>query len=127
MSEKKYSRQREAIKAYLKQTKEHPSADKVYEEIRKEYPKISLGTVYRNLNLLVEEGEAVCMRFGNAERFDGGPGPHMHYYCRRCEQIFDLPLELTGTFVRKVRKSAPGTVEQGQILLTGLCDSCSEM
>ena len=55
----KYSRQRESIKKYLASTKEHPTADMVYTNIRKQYPNISLGTVYRNLNLLVDHGEII--------------------------------------------------------------------
>lgn len=57
MSVTKYSRQREAIKEYLAHTKEHPTADMVYMQIRKIYPNISLGTVYRNLNFLADKGE----------------------------------------------------------------------
>lgn len=53
----KYSRQREVIKEYLMSTKEHPTADTVYMHIREQSPNISLGTVYRNLNLLTELGE----------------------------------------------------------------------
>ena len=54
----KYSRQREAVLAYLQSTKSHPTADTVYRNIRKQFPRISLGTVYRNLNLLADSGRA---------------------------------------------------------------------
>ena len=57
MAALKYSRQRESIKEYLRHTTEHPTADTVYGNIRKLYPNISLGTVYRNLSLLVDLGE----------------------------------------------------------------------
>lgn len=53
----KYSRQRESIKACLMSRKDHPTADALYTSIREQFPNISLGTVYRNLNLLVELGE----------------------------------------------------------------------
>ena len=55
----KYSRQREAIKHYLASTKEHPTADTVYLHVKEDFPSISLGTVYRNLNLLTDIGEAI--------------------------------------------------------------------
>ena len=55
----KYSRQRESIKHYLMTTQEHPTADMVYMHVKKDFPNISLGTVYRNLNLLTDIGEAV--------------------------------------------------------------------
>ena len=53
----KYSRQRESIINCLKGRKDHPTADMIYASVREEYPKISLGTVYRNLSLLVDQGE----------------------------------------------------------------------
>ena len=62
----KYSRQRESIKEYLMSTKEHPTADMVYQHVREQYPKVSLGTVYRNLNLLAELGEVNKLTCGDA-------------------------------------------------------------
>ena len=62
MATLKYSRQRESIREFVKASKEHPTADDVYASIRKEYPNISLGTVYRNLSLLVELDEIVKVR-----------------------------------------------------------------
>ena len=59
MATLKYSRQRESIKNYLLHTEEHPTADTVYMHVREEFPNISLGTVYRNLNLLAETGDAL--------------------------------------------------------------------
>lgn len=62
----KYSRQRESIKANLMSRHDHPTADALYASIREEFPNISLGTVYRNLNLLVETGEILKLTCGNA-------------------------------------------------------------
>ena len=59
MATLKYSRQRASIKEYLDHTTEHPTADTVYLHVREEFPRISLGTVYRNLNLLADMGEAL--------------------------------------------------------------------
>ena len=61
----KYSRQRESIKANLMSRHDHPTADALYASIREEFPNISLGTVYRNLNLLVETGEILKLTCGN--------------------------------------------------------------
>ena len=72
MATLKYSRQREAIKDFLMTRKDHPTADVVYENIKKIYPNISLGTVYRNLSLLSEIGEIQKLsNFGGADHFDG--------------------------------------------------------
>ena len=73
MKQLKYSRQRESIKACLMARHDHPTADAIYASIREEFPNISLGTVYRNLNLLVELGEIRKLRCGDgADHFDAG-------------------------------------------------------
>ena len=75
MATLKYSRQRESIKEFLMTRKDHPTADVVYENMKKIYPNISLGTVYRNLSLLSEIGEIQKLsNFGGADHFDG----HVH-------------------------------------------------
>ena len=66
----KYSRQRESIKKYLYSREDHPTADMVYTSIREEFPNISLGTVYRNLSLLIELGEIKKVTTDGADRFD---------------------------------------------------------
>ena len=77
MAALKYSRQRESIKNYLLSTNEHPSADIVYQHVREDFPNISLGTVYRNLKLLTEIGEAVKISSPDGiDRFDGFIQPH---------------------------------------------------
>ena len=71
MAEMKFSRQREAIKSFLKTRKDHPTAETVYKNVRKEYPNISLGTVYRNLTLLSEKRENNKLSFNDgADHFD---------------------------------------------------------
>ena len=75
MKQLKYSRQRESIKACLMARHDHPTADAIYASIREEFPNISLGTVYRNLNLLVELGEIRKLRCGDgADHFDQPAG-----------------------------------------------------
>ena len=84
----KYSRQREAIKQYLASTCEHPTADTVYMNIRGTYPNISLGTVYRNLNLLAEQGEIIKINCQDgSDRFDANVMPHYHFLCNECGKI----------------------------------------
>ena len=66
----RYSKQRESIKNYLCGREDHPTADMIYTSIREEYPNISLGTIYRNLSLLVEIGEIQKITTDGADRFD---------------------------------------------------------
>ena len=87
----KYSKQRESIKNFLVTRYDHPTAETVYLNIRREFPNISLGTVYRNLNLLAEIGEIQKLSPGiGPDRFDGNPAPHYHFICRHCGCVMDL-------------------------------------
>lgn len=95
MAALKYSRQRESIKHFLAETKEHPTADTVYLHVKKQFPNISLGTVYRNLNLLTDLGEVVKISTPNGgDRFDGHPEPHNHFLCTKCGRLLDLDLDM---------------------------------
>ena len=81
----KYSRQRESIMEFLRGRDDHPTADTVYMNIRRVYPNISLGTVYRNLSLLASLGEITRITCEDgADRFDAVTKPHYHVFCRRC-------------------------------------------
>ena len=76
MTALKYSRQRESIKDYLMHTNAHPTADMVYLHVKEQFPNISLGTVYRNLNLLSDMGEIIKISTPDgADRFDGRTVP----------------------------------------------------
>jgi Fur family peroxide stress response transcriptional regulator len=128
MTTLKYSRQRESIKAYLAHTKEHPTADTIYMNIREQFPNISLGTVYRNLNLLVDQGEVQKISHGDGcDRFDGNPAPHYHFLCTRCYCVQDL--ELTPGALDHVNLIAGagfgGEIEGHSTFFYGKCKSCN--
>ena len=123
----KYSRQRESIRHYLAETREHPTADEVYMHVRKDFPNISLGTVYRNLNLLTDIGEAVKIATPNGgDRFDGRVEPHNHFLCTRCGRLLDLELDMTT--IEGVNQLAAnnfdGVIESSSTLFYGECSDC---
>ena len=127
MATLKYSRQREAIKEFLAGTKEHPTADTVYMHVREEFPRISLGTVYRNLNLLADIGEITKITTPDGgDRFDGRTDSHYHVICRDCGNVFDL--ELDDSFDQFIDKTAgekfDGVIESHNILFYGKCADC---
>ena len=94
MSTLKYSRQREAIKNFLMNRNDHPTADTIYTCLREEYPNISLGTVYRNLSLLEEIGEISKISVGSgADHYDGDTTQHQHFICTRCNQVYDIQIK----------------------------------
>lgn len=123
----KYSRQREAIKEYLKSTKEHPTADTVYMHIREQNPNISLGTVYRNLNLLTELGEIRRLTCGDGvDRFDATTTQHYHVICGCCNRVFDLEIEPMKEINQIAESAFAGTIQSHSILFFGTCNECLE-
>ena len=87
------TRQRRVILEELRKVNTHPSADEVYEIVRKRLPRISLGTVYRNLEILSESGDIQKLEPGcSLKRFDGNPSEHCHLRCVRCGRIADAPM-----------------------------------
>lgn len=123
----KYSRQREAIKEYLMSTKEHPTADMVYMHIREQNPNISLGTVYRNLNLLTELGEIRKLTCGDgSDRFDATTEQHYHVLCRSCNQIFDVEIEPIQGINEAAENAFEGQIDGHSILFFGTCKECIE-
>jgi len=84
--------QRKEILEVLKNTRSHPTAEWIYGEVRKIRPDISLGTVYRNLKVLRNQGKVLELHDGSKARYDGTVKPHTHFICEKCREITDLPL-----------------------------------
>lgn len=121
----KYSRQRESIKKYLASTKEHPTADTVYTHVKKDFPNISLGTVYRNLNLLTELGEALKISTPDGgDRFDGVTTPHCHFFCKECGSVIDIDMVEDGYIDEMAGKNFDGQIENHSIMFFGKCAKC---
>lgn len=121
----KYSRQREAIREYLMHTKEHPTADTVYMNIRAIYPNISLGTVYRNLNLLAQKGEILKINCQDGcERYDANVRPHYHFLCTRCGKVDDLEMESIEHINKIAGADFKGKIEGHVTYFYGICPDC---
>ena len=125
MKQLKYSRQRESIKACLMARHDHPTADAIYASIREEFPNISVGTVYRNLNLLVELGEIQKLRCGDgADHFDADTRPHYHFMCRECGCIEDLPMEISQEINDLAQEHVHGKIDSHITYFYGVCENC---
>ncbi len=125
----KYSRQREAIKEFLLTRKDHPTADTVYTCLRKEFPNISLGTVYRNLALLTEMGEITRITTGiGPERYDAVTTPHQHFICTRCQRVFDIESgqidKIMDTVIDTAAEGCPGKILSCSANFYGICTDC---
>ena len=129
MANLKYSRQREAIKDYLSSVTTHPTADTVYMHIKDEFPNISLGTVYRNLNLLVEMGLLHRIYTGmGADRFDAVVTAHPHLICSSCGGVFDLEcqVERETAQLKQAFERSGATIDEVQVRAWGICDRCKQ-
>lgn len=124
----KKSKQRDALLNELQSRYDHPTAEDLYISIKKDIPNLSLGTVYRNLNLLHSEGEIVKISSDGADRFDGNIIPHCHFVCRKCGKMKDIPLpEDAFPITYDTIKSVDGTVERYSLTLFGLCGECLKL
>lgn len=121
----RYSRQREVILTYLRSTKEHPTAETVHTKLKEENPKLSLGTVYRNLNLLADSGVIQRLSCGDGtDHFDATVEPHYHFICKNCGKVIDLDMPLINTFNQNAFKNTVGEVHSHQLYFYGLCKKC---
>ena len=117
----RFSHQRELIKEILYSTNSHPSAEWVYNKVKKVMPAISLGTVYRNLKKLEEVGSIKTIYDGPIARYDWNKKPHHHLKCRVCEKFIDV--ELPDIKVEKsVKQIFNFDVEYIDMIFTGVCN-----
>lgn len=126
MAALKYSRQRQSIQNYLLNSYEHPTADMVYMHVKNEYPNISLGTVYRNLNLLTDIGEALKINTPNGgHRYDGQISPHNHFICTQCGSIVDLEMSEIKNVQTLDGQMFDGYIESHSTVFHGICSACT--
>lgn len=120
------TKQRRIILEELRKLTSHPTADELYEIVRQRLPRISLGTVYRNLDVLSESGEVLKLESaGNQKRFDGDVSPHWHVRCLHCGRVGDVTAKATAPTVEGME--APGfTITHGMMEFFGVCDACRE-
>jgi Fe2+ or Zn2+ uptake regulation protein len=111
----------------LQNTDTHPTADWIYDEVRKVIPNISKGTVYRNLKVLQETGQISEIKIGNSvTRYEGKLKNHYHFHCQQCGRIFDLDEPVQDTFNDKIAAKTGFKVLYHQLEFRGLCDKCQQ-
>ena len=119
------SKQRLAILRALRHTGTHPTADWIYDEVRKEIPNISKGTVYRNLNVLREDGLISELNLsGTVTRYEGREANHYHFRCERCGRILDLDEPVNRELDERIARKAGFRVTHHQLEFRGLCGDC---
>lgn len=118
------TRQRMVILEELKKVKTHPTADELYAMVRSRMPRISLGTVYRNLDFLADSKEILKLESaGSIRRFDGDVRPHQHVRCTVCGKVGDVMPPLPAPSVEGVEVEG-FTISTARVEYEGVCDAC---
>ena len=119
------TKQRKRILEILSKTDTHPTASWVYDRLKPEFPSLSLGTVYRNLAILEEQGLLKKLHSGSTfDRYDAMIKPHAHFICRECGDLFDIAdLELADMLANANNKTRH-LVEEVKLSYSGICDDC---
>jgi Fe2+ or Zn2+ uptake regulation protein len=124
-SKLRMTKQRRVILDELKGDDTHLTADRLYERVRRRLPRISLGTVYRNLEVLSELGIIRKLSMADtASRFDGCADGHLHIRCVRCGRIDDVPPVEAAFAEEDVGKATGYRVMGHQLEFWGVCPGC---
>lgn len=119
------SSQRKAIISFLQGRKDHPSASAIYNVLKQNLPNLSLGTVYRNLEILERQGRIRSLNLAqNEARFDGQVEKHGHFICHKCGQIEDIELKEGCCQLTDVLNEKGHTIEKINIDFIGNCSQC---
>jgi Fur family ferric uptake transcriptional regulator len=117
--------QRQVILEELRKVKSHPTANEVYDMVRKRLPRIGLGTVYRNLDLLAEKGIIKKLEVGGEQkRFDGDTSPHYHIRCMECDRVEDIFIERHKELEKSAEATCSYKILDHHVQFSGICNSC---
>ena len=122
----KHFPKRDAILQQLRQSKAHPSAETLFQLLKPEIPDLSMGTVYRNLNIFREQGLIISVATVNGvERYDGNTAPHVHFICDNCGAVIDLEsMEIPESLPRAAESCMGGRVCGCTLSFNGICKNC---
>lgn len=119
------TRQRVAVFDYLSQVEHHPTAEEVYLKVKRSLPKISLATVYKNLEALVKCGAVSKLTYGDAAaRYDIRTDHHYHTRCLECGRIWDLDAKAGSELLQRIKPQAGFAVKDYRLELLGYCRDC---
>ena len=117
--------QRSLVYEAVHRLQNHATAEEIYDEIVKEHPTISRGTVYRNLNRLAEEGEIRRMEIpGGPDRFDHRCHGHYHARGLKCGRVFDVEIAYLPDLPKAVTDAHGFSISGHDIIFTGICPDC---
>jgi Fur family ferric uptake transcriptional regulator len=117
--------QRQVIMDEFAKSKTHLSADEVYRKVRRRLPRVSLGTVYRNLELLSGHGIIRKVEYaGKQKLFDGDMSNHYHLKCTQCGILVDIPVEKVFIDFKALEQQDDFCITGHDLKIFGVCDTC---
>lgn len=127
MNNRRNTIQRSLVYEAVHRLQSHATAEEIYDEIVKQHPTISRGTVYRNLNRLAEEGEIRRMEIpGGPDRYDHRCHGHYHARCLQCGRVFDVEMAYLQDLEKAVTDAHGFAISGHDIIFTGICSDCQE-
>ena len=123
MAVQRYSHQREEIYQAVCATREHPSAQTVYDTLKPRMPRLSLGTVYRNLHQMAQEGRLLELD-GPVTRYDATTTPHNHIRCNCCGRVADMTMSYDPALDAAARGEG-WAVDGHYLMFHGMCPACA--
>lgn len=124
--QRRNTRQRKLVLDAVRQSSSHPTADEIYGAVRERDSKISRGTVYRNLNLLANEGAILSIKTPGGSRFDRTVDPHAHLICTSCGRVIDVPLPFDASLDARATEETGWGVTSHYTIFEGLCPDCRD-
>ena len=126
MKQQRNTKQRQLVLDAVRARCDHPSADQIYLDVRAVDNRISRGTVYRNLNVLVRHGEVLQVKLPHTDRFEGQLDKHYHLLCTECGAVRDVPLPYQIELDEQVAEKTGYAIDRHRIIFEGLCPDCLE-
>lgn len=118
--------QKQIIEDYLSSVKTHPTADKVYSEVKKKLPRISKATIYRVLKDFKRRGRAQVISVKGTSHFDADTSSHAHYICHECNRVYDVSDVCSDCEIIQNKKTKVGKIKRYKVYFYGTCKNCSK-
>lgn len=123
----RFSRQRQAILDIVLNSCNHPTAEYIYSQLKKDYSGLSLGTVYRNLSLLSEKGSIRKVNIPNyADMFDRNLNEHAHLVCDICSEVYDIDISSIDKIIPNISSNNNLLIKAYNINFEGICNNCKK-
>lgn len=122
ITSERLTNQKQFIFDYLASVRIHPNAEKIYDEVKKMLPRISMGTVYRNLQNMVKKGLVREIPL-SIKRYDANVMCHPHFICKKCNSVYDINIKLCSMLAKKKIPNV-GLIEEHKIYFSGTCLKC---